>query len=187
MPVLTHPTATRTRTDEELVAQVRAGHPDAFELVVRRHRPALESFARGLLSGAHHDAEEAVQDALLRALAVLRRDEREIILRPWLYAICRNACLDRLRARRPTVDLALVEPVLCDRTADLHAAVESREKLAEVAQRIRQLPARQRRALLAVAVDGRSHEEVARELAISVGASKTLVCRARRGLEPAAA
>lgn len=182
MTVLTHPTATRTRTDEELVTQVRAAHPGAFEAVVRRHGPALEAFARGLLCGAHHDAEEAVQDAMLRALTALRRDERAILLRPWLYAICRNACLDRLRARRGTVELALVEPVLHDRGPDPCSALEAREELAELVARVQQLPARQRQALVAVAIDGASHERVARELSISVGASKTLVCRARRGL-----
>lgn len=182
MTVLTHPTATRTRTDSELVAQLRAGHPGAFEAIVRRHAPALETYARGLLAGAHHDAEEAVQDAMLRALSALRRDERTVVLRPWLYTICRNACLDRLRARRSTVELARVEPLLHHGDLEPHAALEAREELAELIQRVQQLPSRQRRALVAVAVDGRSHEQVARELSISVGASKTLVCRARRGL-----
>ncbi len=182
MTVLNHPTALRTRTDEELVARVRAGSPEAFDAIVGRYAPPLTAFARSLLHGAHHDAEEAVQDALVKALTTLRRDERGVVLRPWLYAITRNACLDRLRKPVRTTDMTPLEPVLSDPTADPHLAAVRREELAGVVGNLRLLPVRQRTALLAVELEGRSHEQVAGDLEVSVGASKALVCRARRGL-----
>lgn len=186
MTVLPHPTATRLRTDDELVAHLRSGHAETFEAIVDRYAAPLEAYARGIMAGAHHDAEEAVQDTLLRALAAIRRDDRRIVLRPWLYTICRNACLDRLRRPHRTVELALVAPYLADTSEDPHEALVRREELASLAERVRELPERQRTALLAVAVDGETHEQVARELAVSVAASKALVCRARQRLAAAA-
>ncbi len=182
MTVLTHPTAFRTRTDAELVAQLRAGRPQAFELVVARYRAPLTAFARSLMRGAHHDAEEVVQDALLKALAALRHDDREIALKPWLYAITRNACLDRLRKPVRTTDLTPLEPVLHDAKSDPHLAAVRREELARLVGDLRLLPARQRTALLGRELEGRTHEQLAADLEVSVGASKALVCRARQGL-----
>lgn len=182
MTVLTHPTARRTQSDDELVAGVRAGRPEAFDAIVARYGPALERFARGLMAGAHHDAEEVVQDTLLRALVALRRDRREVLLRPWLHAICRNACLDRLRRPVRTVDMSLLEPVLADHRADPVDAIAGRQELDALIASVQRLPERQRTALVALVVDGERHEDVARELEVSVAASKALVCRARRRL-----
>lgn len=182
MTVLTHPTAFRTRTDAELVSQLRAGRDEAFGTLVARYQAPLTAFARSLMNGAHHDAEEVVQDALLKALAALRRDTREIALKPWLYTITRNACLDRLRRPVRTTDLAPLEPVLSDAGADPFLHAVRREELAHLVSDLALLPARQRTALLGHELEGRSHEELARELDVSVGASKALVCRARQGL-----
>ena len=182
MTVLTHPTAFRTRTDAELVAQLRAGRNEAFDEVVARYEAPLTAWARSLMHGAHHDAEEVVQDALLKALVALRRDDREILLKPWLYAITRNACLDRLRKPVRTTDLALLEPVLSDASADPHVAVVRREELSDLVGNLRRLPVRQRAALVGHELEGRSHEQLAEELQVSVGGSKALVCRARQGM-----
>jgi RNA polymerase sigma-70 factor, ECF subfamily len=189
MTVLTHPTASRIRTDAELVAGVRAGRPDAFDALVKRYERALTTWARSLLHGAHHDAEEVVQDVLVKALAALRQDERPMVLKPWLYAICRNACLDRLRAARsrPTTELALVQPLLADPGADPHGRAVGREELAALVAQLGTLPARQRIALVGLELEGRSHEQLASGLGVTVGGSKALVCRARRGLAEARA
>jgi RNA polymerase sigma-70 factor (ECF subfamily) len=181
--VLSHPTATRTRRDDELVQLVRSGHDAAFDEIVARYQRPLTSFARQLLSGAHHDAEEAVQDVFVKALVALRKHpERDMVLKPWLYAIARNACLDRLRKPVRTVELAPLEPVLRDRTADPHAAAARREELRVLVGDLQELPARQRAALVMHELEGRSHEDMARRLEVSVGASKALVCRARQGM-----
>lgn len=182
MTVLTHPTAARPRTDSELVAALRRGEGEAFELLVTRHQAPLTAYARGLMGGAHHDAEEVVQDALLKALAALRRDERPIVLKAWLHAITRNACLDRLRRPVRTTALGPLEPVLVDAAAGPHARAVAREELAELVGGLQELPARQRVALVGHELEGRSHSQLADELAVSVAASKALVCRARVGL-----
>jgi RNA polymerase sigma-70 factor, ECF subfamily len=181
--VLSHPTAARIRPDAELVAAVRQGSTAAFEHVVARYEAPLTAYARQILGGAHHDAEEAVQDAFVKAIGALRRDpEREIVLKPWLYAITRNACLDRLRRPHRTVDIEPLQAILHDGGADPQAALERRERMAVVIGGLRELPERQRAALVMHELEGRSHEELAGALDVSVGASKALVCRARQGL-----
>jgi len=152
------------------------------------YEAGLTAYARTLLGGAHHDAEEAVQDALVRALGALRRDpERPIVLKPWLHAITRNACLDRLRrgARsRATADVAPLEEVLGDVGGDPHAAYLRREEMAATVTALRALPDRQREALVGHELEGRSHRELAGRLDVCVGATKALVCRARAALGP---
>jgi RNA polymerase sigma-70 factor (ECF subfamily) len=176
-------TATLPLADAELVGAVRAGSTRAFERVVARYEPPLTAYARQILGGAHHDAEEAVQDAFVKALTSLRRHpEREIALKPWLYAITRNACLDRLRRPVRTVDIEPFEAVLQDRAGDPIATVERRERLQLLVGGLNELPARQRDALVMLELEGRTHEEMAARLGVSVGASKALVCRARRGV-----
>lgn len=185
--VLLHPAALRRLGDEELVDLVRAGQDRAFEAVVERYRPALVAFARQLLGGAHHDAEECVQDALLKALAALRASDREMALRPWLYAIVRNRCLDHLRRPARTTALSTLEPVLRDPSADPFARAVGSEELAGLVAGLRGLPARQRRALVMHELEGRSHADIARTLRVSTGATKALVCRARGALTDARA
>lgn len=183
MPTAAPRPAPRLRSDEDLVALVRAGDAAAFDAIVARYQAQLLAFARQLLAGAHHDAEEAVQDAFVRGLGALRRDDRRpIALKPWLYAITRNACLDRLRKPVRTVALAPLEPVLRDRGDDPHARLARREQLKVLVGGMQELPARQRAALVMHELEGRSHEEMAAGLGVSVGASKALVSRARSGL-----
>lgn len=184
--VLVHPTARRVAAlddDQELVRALRHGDDVAFAGLVRRHEDALTGFAAQLLGGAHHDAEECVQDAFVRALACLRaHPDREIAVKPWLYTIVRNVCLDRLRKPRRTVALDAVEGVLADRGATPYDAARGREDLRLVVGALNALPDRQRQALVMHELEGRPHEELAAALGVSIGGSKALVCRARRGL-----
>lgn len=176
-------TATIPLDDAALVGHVRAGSTRAFERIVAKYEAPLTAYARQILGGSHHDAEEAVQDAFVKALGALRRHhDREIALKPWLYAITRNACLDRLRRPVRTVDIEPLQGVLQDRAGDPTAAVERRERLAVVVGGLNELPPRQRDALVMHELEGRSHEELAKRLGVSVGASKALVCRARQGV-----
>jgi RNA polymerase sigma-70 factor (ECF subfamily) len=187
MTILLHPTAYRAASDEQLVALVRAGDDRAFDAIHDRYRQRLVGYARQTLGGAHHDAEEVVQDAFVRALAALRADERAMALKPWLYTIVRNRALDVLRRPVRTTDLALHAPVLHDASADPHERLTRAEELRSLVGDLRSLPERQRTALVLHELGGASHEAIARRLHVSTGGSKALVCRARAGLAKARA
>src|SRR3712207_9362316 len=85
--------------ESSLLAAAREGDQDAFGQLVERHRTALHAHCYRML-GSLHDAEDALQDALLRAWRGLARFEGRSSLRSWLYTIATNTCLNAI-ARRP--------------------------------------------------------------------------------------
>jgi RNA polymerase sigma-70 factor (ECF subfamily) len=174
-----------TATDEALVAAIRQGSDAAFTAVVHRYEAPLTAYARQVLGGRHHDAEECVQDAFVRALRSLRTGDAEIALRPWLHAIVRNRCLDQLRKPNRTTDLDPHEAVLADHGPGPVSTIARRERLDEVVGGVEALPERQRRALVMHELEDRSHSHIGRVLGVSTGASKALVCRARAGVAQA--
>jgi RNA polymerase sigma-70 factor (ECF subfamily) len=180
--VLLHPTAYRTATDEQLVDLVRSGDDRAFDAIHDRYATRLVAFARQLLGGSHHDAEEVVQDAFVRALSALRADDREMALRAWLFTIVRNRALDALRRPSRTTDLEPHVPVLRDVSADPHDRIVRREQLGALVDGLLALPERQRTALVMHELGGASHATIARRLHVSPGGSKALVSRARASL-----
>jgi RNA polymerase sigma-70 factor (ECF subfamily) len=169
-------------TDEALVAAIRTGSDAAFAAIVRRYEPQLVAYARQVLGGRHHDAEECVQDAFVRALRAMRNGENDIALRPWLHTIVRNRCLDQLRRPNRTTDLEPHEAVLRDLGPGPVSTIGRREDFARVLGGLEALPERQRRALLMHELEDRSHSQIGRVLGVSAGASKALVCRARQGV-----
>ena len=82
--------------DARLVADFRAGDDLAFEAIVARHRPRLLAFARSILRRAPDTAEDVVQEALIRAHRALLRDDRPVMLGPWLAKLTRNCALDEI-------------------------------------------------------------------------------------------
>lgn len=172
-------------SDEALVAATRAGSDAAFTAIVQRYEPQLIAYARQVLGGHHHDAEECVQDAFVRALSSLRRNDAEIALRAWLHAIVRNRCLDQLRKPNRTTDLEPVQAVLADHGPGPVSMIAHRQKLDAVVDGMESLPERQRRALVMHELEDRSHSHIGRALGVSAGASKALVHRARQGVAAA--
>ncbi len=183
LPLLSRPV--RLHDDDGLVAAFRGGRDDAFDQIHDRHRPALERYARRMLA-ARGDAavEDVVQDVFVRAHRALRADDRAMTLRPWLYRIAHNRCLDELRGDRPTSELDERLAAIGD---DPHAVAAQREELRDVVADVQALPATQRSALVIRELGGLSYEEMAEALDTTVPAIKSLLVRARMGLADAAA
>ena len=114
------------------------------------YRGELTAYCRRML-GSSVDAEDAVQETLLRAWRASRRFEGRASLRSWMYRIATNVCFDALgqSARRPVPVEALPEPVdACDEPDPSERAV-SRERLRlAIVAAVGRLPARQREVLL---------------------------------------
>src|SRR3954451_1347333 len=88
-----------TLQERELLAAARAGDQSGFDRLVELHRRELHAHCYRML-GSVHDAEDALQDAFLRAWRALPRFEGRSSLRSWLYTIATNTCLNAI-AKRP--------------------------------------------------------------------------------------
>ena len=176
-----------TATDQRLVALVRAGSDEAFEAIVVRYREPLMGFAAKLLGGSHADAEDVVQDSFIRALPALRASDRPMVLRPWLYMIVRNRAFDWRRAQKHVEDPERLSLVPACETSDPYVSAAAREELDAIVAELARLPERQRLALVRRELAGASHRELADELGTSIGATKSLLVRARTSLSEAVA
>ena len=94
--------------DDRLVADAREGQPVAFRRIMKRYNQRLYRTARGIL-GDDMEAEDAVQEAYLRAFEHLSEFRGESSLATWLTRIVINEALGRKRKRRPTVDIDTVD------------------------------------------------------------------------------
>jgi RNA polymerase sigma factor (sigma-70 family) len=169
--------------DERLIAMARSGNPGAFETIVDRYQGRLLGFCRQML-GSTEDAEDVLQEVFVNAYRAMLADEREINLRPWLYRIARNRCLNHLR--KPTADaqesMDLVPAVEAASTAE---KVHNREEFRQLLTDVSKLPETQRSALLLREMDAMSYEEIAQAMETSVPSVKSLLVRARISLAEA--
>jgi RNA polymerase sigma factor (sigma-70 family) len=161
----------------------RAGNPGAFEAIVDRYQGRLLGFCRQML-GSTEDAEDVLQEVFVNAYKAMLADEREINLRPWLYRIARNRCLNHLR--KPTADaqesMDMVPEVEAASTAE---KVHNREEFRQLLTDVGKLPETQRSALLLREMDAMSYEEIAQAMETSVPSVKSLLVRARISLAEA--
>jgi RNA polymerase sigma factor (sigma-70 family) len=163
-------------SDERLVERIRGGDELAFEVAFERHSAAILSFCRHMLR-SREEAEDALQHTFASAYSAIRRDDREVRLKPWLFAIARNRCVSMLRAHREQPDHEHEVP-----TAGLAEQVEHRAELRDLLHDLDDLPEEQREALLLAEVSGLAHAEVAEVIGCKPHRVKALVFRARSGL-----
>src|SRR2546423_515382 len=167
----------RPARDERRAALIRAGNEPAFEVVYDRYHRQLLSFCRHML-GRAEEAEDAVQQTFISAHADLKRSDRPISLRAWLFTIARNRCLSILRARRETATLEEVEP----ETGGLAAEVQRREDLRTMLGDIARLPEDQRAALVLAELGDLDHGDIAAVVGCPKEKVKALVFQARSSL-----
>jgi RNA polymerase sigma factor (sigma-70 family) len=171
----------KAQSDARLVDMTRAGNDRAFEAIVDRYKGALVRYCSRILPDGR--AEDAVQQTFLNAYRALHRETTPLSLRGWLFGIAHNVSLNVLRQRGASAPAAAV----VGEEESAHASLERRERLREVLAAIAALPPGQRDALLLRELEGRGHEEIARELGVSGGAARQLISRARNGIRQAAA
>jgi RNA polymerase sigma-70 factor, ECF subfamily len=198
-----------TLCEHELLDAARYGDEDAFRGLVEPHYRELHAHCYRML-GSLHDAEDALQDALLRAWRGLRGLADARSLRAWLYRIATNACLDTI-ARRPkrvlpvdygpptepaqsspgaAVEAAWVEPYPDDAldVPDGYAAPEARFEQREAVElafiaALQHLSGRQRAALILRDVLGFSARETADALDSTTASVNSALQRARRTVD----
>ena len=163
------------RTDAELLAAHVAGDREAFGELYRRHQPRLRRLARRTV-GCPHEAEDALQDAMLSAHRSAGSFRHDAAVGSWLHRIVINACLDRRRRNRFAVtELLVSHPAISDRTAQVEAALDVRAALSR-------LPAHQRAAVIAVDMAGYSVADAAHAFGVAPGTVKSRCARGRARL-----
>jgi RNA polymerase sigma-70 factor (ECF subfamily) len=175
-------------TDSQLLARLAHDLDGTFEGLVLAHQDRLYSIALRML-GDPRDAEEAAQDALVRAyraMAGYRADRiHELRLRPWLATIVLNLCRSRIGRRaaagRPALSFDAAEPGTMDPPADERAAPAAaaarRESGRAWADLLLTLPPAYRSAVVLRHVDGLSYPELAAALHRPEGTVKAQVHR----------
>ncbi len=192
-----------------LLQAARGGDENAYRQLVEPHSRELHAHAYRML-GSVHDAEDAIQDAMLRAWRGLPRFDGRSSLRSWLYKIATNTCLDAIAGRgrralpidhvaaaelgeapgRPLIESVWVEPCsdaafgLGDGLAAPEASFEQREsvELAFIAA-LQHLPATQRAVLILREVLGFSAQETAELLETTVASVNSALQRARKTID----
>jgi RNA polymerase sigma factor (sigma-70 family) len=164
-------------SDQRLVAHVRDGSEEAFEVVYDRHHRTILGFCRHLL-GSVEEAEDALQHTFTAAYRDLMRSDQPIQLRPWLFAIARGRCFTLLKGRREHP----LEPAEGPSTENLSSVVQRRQDLRDLLSGFSALPDEQRAALLLAELGACSHEEIATVLAVPRERAEALVFQGRSSL-----
>lgn len=169
------------QTDDRLVALAREGHERAFEVIVERYRKPLIRYCGRVLPASR--AEDAVQQTFLNAHTALMRSVDPVELKPWLYKIAHNASLNLLRQNGWNYEQI---PLNFDGVRRPDQVVEERIELEDTVAAVKELPERQRSALVMREFEGRSYTEIAALLGAGDGAVRQLLNRARVTLRSAA-
>jgi RNA polymerase sigma-70 factor (ECF subfamily) len=198
-----------TSGERELVAAAGRGDEGAYRRIVEAHHGELHAHCYRML-GSVHDAEDALQEALLRAWRGLPRFEGRSSVRSWLYRVATNTCLDAI-ARRPkrvlpldygpsadphdAPDVPIVETVWIEPYPDERIGVEDglaspdaryeRRESVELAfiAALQHLPATQRAVLILREVLGFSARETAETLETTTASVNSALQRARATIE----
>ena len=164
-----------------LVLDFQAGNPEAFVEIHKRYGGLARHVCRRLLAN-QHDAEEALQETMIRVFQGLYKFNGRYKLQPWISRIATNVSLDmiRARARRPVHD---------DNAVDEHDHVDPADRPEEAFERLVQrdlvlsvlsdLPDTHRHALILRELEGRSHRDIGAAMGISSSQAKALIHRAK--------
>ena len=173
-------TSSRPVAEVSLAEACASGEIGAFEKLYQLHGGRMKSVAWNLL-GNESDAEDAVQEAFLKAFRGRNNFQGQASLATWLHRIVVNTCLDeRRRARRHPQDEA-IEPETPDALHPSSGTPRHPLRMALV-KALTQLGDKQRAAIVLYEVEGFSHAEIAAILDINVAASKNRLFEAKREL-----
>jgi len=169
--------------DFEIVERVRNGETDAFEELVRKHGRRVYRSLVGIL-GSAEEAEDALQDAFLKAFQHLPNFEARSRFSTWLVRIAINTGLQRLRSRKEVDSLdeenEEFRPRNIQAWTDTPEEFYSREELRRLVEKeVMKLPLKYRVALVLRDLEELSTEEAAAALGLSIPGLKARILRGR--------
>lgn len=168
------------RRDEALMAEVADGSEAAFAILARAESPRLLRFARSLIAPA--EAEEVVQEALLRLWQQAEAWQPNGRVSTWLHQVAYRLCIDRIRRRRTSVGIEEVQDDIEDPDPPPEQRLIRVAEAGAVRAAIDALPERQRVAILLCHFQELSQAEASAVMEIGEEAYESLLARGRRRL-----
>jgi RNA polymerase sigma factor (sigma-70 family) len=168
----------RLLSDDRLARRAVGGDERAFAAIFRRYHQSLYRFCLAIV-GNPDDAQDALQNTMMKVLRALPGEERKIELKPWLYRIAHNESIDLLRRRRETRQLDV------EQAAPGHGLAEdaaTRERLRRLIEDMRELPERQREVLVMRELAGLDFDEIGVALTTSAAVARQTLYEARQSL-----
>jgi RNA polymerase sigma-70 factor, ECF subfamily len=165
--------------ERDLLARSRRGDLDAFERLVRAHQDRVYALAYRI-TGNHEDANDAAQEAFVKAFSALRQFRGDAAFSTWLHRIASNAALDLVRRRpvTPPVEIPTGLPAP-DNPEDVAHRHEVQRRIHTA---LGQLPLEFRVAVVLRDLQGMAYDEIARILHVPIGTVRSRISRAREAL-----
>lgn len=167
-------------SDAALVARARRGDQAAFEQLVRKHQRYAFNVAYRVLQDTA-EAEDATQEAFVRAWRGLPGFREQAQFTTWLYRIVHNLCLNRLpKLQRELLQIEPLENGPGDAAPSPSDLFETQEQMAFLHAELERMPEKYRLVLSLRYLQHLSYEEIATALNVPMGTVKTHIHRARR-------
>ncbi len=173
-------------TDNEIIESIRKGAKHDFAHLVTRYSPKVMTLAMRMLKN-REDAEEAAQDALVRAFNALDRFEGTAKFSTWLYRIVYNVCLTKIGKRREEFQMVDYDEEQLYASRELYTSytheLEVKEMTGIVKKLIEEMPEKYATMLSLFYFQELSHEEICETTSLPLGTVKTHLFRARLMLQ----
>ncbi len=170
--------ATTEIADRRAVARVRAGHPEAFGELVRRHESGVLSLCSRLLRDGRL-GEDLAQETFTRAYSSLDSFRGQSSVRRWLYRIAANGCRDFLKSGGHTESPSDMSGDELWTLRDPERDAVARQSLEALSEAVAGLPPACRNAFVLFYLENLSYEEISEATGVAVNALKVRVHRAR--------
>ncbi len=189
LAVITRP-AVHSSDDRDLVAAVRDGDDRAFELLFERYHVHITAYVRGMVHD-HGRAEDVTQEVFIAALRRIRATDSEIVFKPWIFEIAKNACIDAFRRGRNTHEVSFdadgaLGPAdqrrLVAGKAVPDAEMDTKLALDDLCGAFGGLSQTHHDILVMREFDGLSYREIGERLSMTQGGVESTLFRARRRL-----
>lgn len=181
--------------EKEAIKKVQSGETGAFREIIEKYQKPVYSHCRGFLRN-EQEAEDASQEVFVNVFKSIKRFRGDSKLGTWIYRITANVCKNKLkqlkRLNAPLIDdasqneegetVSIVERVKEkeEKEPDREFASKSASEL--ISRRIAELTDEQKQVIMLRDVEGRSYEEIARIMRLTVSAVKSKLFRARENL-----
>lgn len=165
----------------QLIAECQANNRKAQLELYNRYCEGMFVVSKRFLKDSY-EAEDAMQEAFIKAFAKLHQFNGEVTFGAWLKRIVINKCIDKLKSKKLEL-VAINENILSTADEDENWNIDDGIGIEEVKKTIEKLPEKYKYPLMLFLIEGYDHEEISEILNITQVASRTMVHRGKKKLQ----